>query len=59
MTITAQQLAALLHTFAEMNAGQRSAVLRALGYGGNVPPGKLEAAEVERICKRVMKNGKI
>lgn len=59
MTLTAQQLAALLYTFAEMNAGQRSAVLRALGYDGNVPPGKLEAEEVERICKQITKNGKI
>lgn len=59
MTITAQQLAALLHTFAEMNAGQRSAVLRTLGYSGSVPPGKLEADFVEQVCKKIMRNGKV
>lgn len=58
MTLTAPQLAALLHTFAEMNAGQRSAVLRALGYCAGIPPGKLEAEEVERICKTIMQNEK-
>lgn len=51
-------LSRLLLAFADMNPGQRSAILRALGQSAVIPPTPMESEEAEDLCRKIKKDSK-